>query len=82
MWEGSLYSAPFSPELASAPNFHGQPIYAAKRHFAILQAEQSPKLLALGESVLGTCAGFSPAIEHLKVVPAKIKSTSASGVSQ
>ena len=80
-----LYSVPFSAELASAPNFHRQPIYAAKCHFAILQAEQSPKLLALssslGESVHGTHAGLPPATEHLKVVPAKIKSTSASGFS-
>lgn len=84
-WEASLYSVPFSPELASAPNFHGQPIYTAKCRFAILQAEQCTKLLvpssSLGESVLGTCAGFSPAIEHLKIVPAKIRSISASGVS-
>ncbi|PKU32317.1 hypothetical protein llap_17379 [Limosa lapponica baueri] len=58
----------------------------ADEHDSANQVEQSPKLLALssslGESVLGTHAEFSPAIEHLKVVPAKIKSTSASGASR
>lgn len=85
MWEGSLYSVPFSPELASAPYFQWQLIYSTRCHFAALQAEQSLELLApsssLGESVLGTHTGLSTAIEHLKVVPAKNKSTSAPGVS-